>query len=912
MHIAKRLSAFALACLMSIACAGTGSAQGTPAPEVPQWLAEMLDASKLPRMPGSQELFADRATTSFVVRGKVGEAADATRALLTADGWKEYAPPFAQRAQSESFALMTLKKGHQALDVAITVAPAQGGATAVQYTPIVMQNDLPFPDDATSIAFSPERPHLNCITAGSAESTLQFFSRELGARGYSEWSTRTGAKKNANEKTGEDGRHAYFVHDEKKPLQLLLTQEGDKLKVELKAAAKPLLETRARPARSATTEAQMVDLTTLPRPDGAYVKDEDAHKSDARSVRYMVPAGIAATRAAVGRLLGADGWVAFDQPLEPANERRLQLKKNGQSLSLHFTTDGSNTTRSGVWITTEWLYNNIPFPPGATDIVFDHRRPLLDAIAPGTVEGLLAFFEKELIAAGWSAWSTEDAARYPNARIEQPGESEVRAYFTRAPGERQEPIQVTLGRRADSRVDVEVRVPPFARPQELAAGSEMMGLPKPERIKSAGGRDGQTRREVTATIPAERDVVLAFYRREMARRNWKEDARGPMTRDDEIVLNFSTTDSTAVLTVGTAYDLTTVSLVQQLPDRIVQARAKARQEEEERLRKRAEEWLREPVTILGAGVGPSNTPIPVPDTAAKVDFDRARGDLKFESTSGVRELAAFYRVALKERGFRENHTPIDNDGMAALDFVRGGKRLYVSIMKMGNRTDVRSYGPGLLALAAEPASTHAKAAPQPALEDLEADETDGLPVPKQHTMSLGSKSTFSNGRDATVTASLESTLAFYRRELGKLGWKEEARGAIVKADRVALSFTTPDGPGTLTLGRADGKTTVKLSQRKQAEAERRGVIAKPGMGRIMLGSLLETESVVTINRQTIKVAPGGGQKGDGPMLDLKPGTYKASVKVPGKPAFNEDIKVVAGQTLGLLIGPGGVLPLQVY
>ena len=113
MHTAKRLSAFALACLMSIACAGTGSAQGTPTPEVPQWFAEMLDASTLPRMPGSQELFANRATTSFVVRGKVGEAADATRALLATDGWKEYAPPFAQRAQSESFALMTLKKGHR-------------------------------------------------------------------------------------------------------------------------------------------------------------------------------------------------------------------------------------------------------------------------------------------------------------------------------------------------------------------------------------------------------------------------------------------------------------------------------------------------------------------------------------------------------------------------------------------------------------------------------------------------------------------------------------------------------------------------------------------------------------------------------------------------------------------------------
>jgi hypothetical protein len=84
------------------------------------------------------------------------------------------------------------------------------------------------------------------------------------------------------------------------------------------------------------------------------------------------------------------------------------------------------------------------------------------------------------------------------------------------------------------------------------------------------------------------------------------------------------------------------------------------------------------------------------------------------------------------------------------------------------------------------------------------------------------------------------------------------------------------------------------------------------MGRVMIGSMIETEAVVTINRQTIRVAPGAGQKGNGPKLDLKPGKYNAAVRIPGKPAFNEDVTVVAGETMGLLIGPGGLLPLQVY
>jgi hypothetical protein len=163
----------------------------------------------------------------------------------------------------------------------------------------------------------------------------------------------------------------------------------------------------------------------------------------------------------------------------------------------------------------------------------------------------------------------------------------------------------------------------------------------------------------------------------------------------------------------------------------------------------------------------------------------------------------------------------------------------------------------------------------------------------------------------TVLASLQSTLVFYRRELTRLGWKEEA-DAIVKAEEASVKFMAPDGPGALTLSRKDGRTVVKLWQRNPAQAAKDGVTAKAGMGRVMIGSMIDSEAVVTINRQTIKVAPGTGQKGGGPKLDLKPGKYKASVKVPGKPAFNEDVTVVAGETLGLLIGPGGVLPLPVY
>ena len=110
----------------------------------------------------------------------------------------------------------------------------------------------------------------------------------------------------------------------------------------------------------------------------------------------------------------------------------------------------------------------------------------------------------------------------------------------------------------------------------------------------------------------------------------------------------------------------------------------------------------------------------------------------------------------------------------------------------------------------------AKAAPQP----LEAEPDSALPVPKEHTMSSiaagklpGSEIPFRRELEASIPADLASVLAFYRSELGKLGWKEAAERAGIKPDRVRLAFTSPDGPGALSLGRKNNETTVNLAQK---------------------------------------------------------------------------------------------------
>jgi hypothetical protein len=140
------------------------------------------------------------------------------------------------------------------------------------------------------------------------------------------------------------------------------------------------------------------------------------------------------------------------------------------------------------------------------------------------------------------------------------------------------------------------------------------------------------------------------------------------------------------------------------------------------------------------------------------------------------------------------------------------------------------------------------------------------------------------------------------------GWRQRARPSSLSGCR-----SRRPGPGALRLARDGEATTVRLTQRKPKQAAKLGIVAQPGKGRIMLGSVLETEVVVTINRQTIAVAPRAGENGGiGPRLDLPPGKYKISIKILGKPAFEEKVNVVLGETTGLLVGPGSVLPMQVY
>jgi hypothetical protein len=171
--------------------------------------------------------------------------------------------------------------------------------------------------------------------------------------------------------------------------------------------------------------------------------------------------------AATRKLLAANGWVQYVQPLEESSNLLL-FKKGRQGLYVSFTQGLGRPDQSAAYYTANRINANLPFPDDATSIVFDENRPYLGCITAATVDATLDFFRRELVASGWSPLSAAGAAvRWPNADIEARIGNGVRAYYNRDSrdgGYKQPPIMLSLQRRDDGRTSVDIKVAPFALP----------------------------------------------------------------------------------------------------------------------------------------------------------------------------------------------------------------------------------------------------------------------------------------------------------------------------------------------------------------------------------------------------------------------------------------------------------------
>jgi hypothetical protein len=689
---------------------------------------------------------------------------------------------------------------------------------------------------------------------------------------------------------------------------------------------------------AAAADGGIVDVHKLPQLEGAV---EDTTRPDPFRVEYRVPTPVAVTSPAVRALLGADGWVSYVMPLDEKSPL-LKFKKGRQGLSVHFTQAGGRPDQSVVSYSSDRIYSDVPFPDGASDILFDGTRPYLSAIAPGALEATSKFYAEQMAAIGWRKLTPETAARWTTTGLDETVPNGLRVFYDHPEGDttrfyKQKPVMLTLTRRDDGRTQVEIRIAPFALPAELQAGDDVAGLPRPNPTKTASGTGSATsaKREMKAAVLADLPAVLAFYHRELAARGWREDGNAPLAAGDEVAIKLSSADETGVLRLGRRYDVTMVSLATQLTEAGLAARARAKKEADEKFFKDAgalagqiiaadEARRKEQAAALSdaplKSLANSTAPLPLPDTAEGVTFSGDDGRLEFTSTSSVKAIGAFYRATLKTAGWTEQPSVINQPNMAVLQFSRNGKSVSMTVMQMGPKVNVSASGAALRMATAAPA---AKAEEQARLaEPLKPDPEAQLPLPLQRssksfsaTKLPGNETPFRRELEASIPAPLGDVLAFYRGELSKLGWQEKADGATIATDRARIDFVSPQGPAVLKLGRAKGETIVSLAQKNAEAATRAEIMPKPGQARLMFGNIGPQEAVVTINKQTIKVAAGTGspQSPKGPMLDLPPGTYQVALKVGGGPARTETLTVAAGDAWGLMVGPGGdALPLQMY
>jgi hypothetical protein len=107
--------------------------------------------------------------------------------------------------------------------------------------------------------------------------------------------------------------------------------------------------------------------------------------------------------------------------------------------------------------------------------------------------------------------------------------------------------------------------------QDLEAEPDS-ALPVPKQHTMSGMGTGKIpgsadpfRRDLEASIPAELNTVLAFYRSELGKRGWKETPERAVIKPDQVQLAFTAADGPAILKLGRSNGETSVNLAQKYP-----------------------------------------------------------------------------------------------------------------------------------------------------------------------------------------------------------------------------------------------------------------------------------------------------------------------------------------------------------
>jgi len=200
---------------------------------------------------------------------------------------------------------------------------------------------------------------------------------------------------------------------------------------------------------------------------------------------------------------------------------------------------------------------------------------------------------------------------------------------------------------------------------------------------------------------------------------------------------------------------------------------------------------------------------------------------------------------------------------------------------------------------------------------LKAEDKDGLPVPANYTNYSGEKSAYMQSVSATTSAALKTVIDFYRRELKSRKWNELPGSAGIAEKKATLLFVDGKKDRLILklIRNAEGGTDINAAVKLEGDARKDGVLPAPGKARIYLGNMTDAPVVITINQKKVtlkKQSTNDGSMKDAPFVEVPPGKHPYTLTMPGQAPMKDTIEVGADETWGLIAGPGGAMPLQMY
>jgi hypothetical protein len=295
---------------------------------------------------------------------------------------------------------------------------------------------------------------------------------------------------------------------------------------------------------------------------------------------------------------------------------------------------------------------------------------------------------------------------------------------------------------------------------------------------------------------------------------------------------------------------------------------------------------------------------PIPTEA--VDVEIKADEISYVIDWDFQAVADFYRPTFEEWGLGESCLEFE-PGFSSFSCSTGSSEISLSMNMFDNFDDMTEISFTFFGLA--PAETGDGTSAELSLIDEE-----GVPVPNDFDSFSSSSSQFVQELGGYSAATVTDLVSLYRSELPAQGWTEQADASETGDDQATLTFQSPESLLIITMSGSSDQTELNLKHKLVAEAEKMGIVPPAGQARLYLGNMHTADVTVTVDGQSVKVAPTDPDAGpeDTMSLDLQPGQHSYTLSIPGLSDQEESVELGADEAWMMVIGPDGAFTIQVY